>query len=747
MIKPMHFSWAMSFILCMPAVSYGQSANEPESTETIEPIEQFVITARRRDETLTDVPLSVSAFNNQMITDARIDRPADFIDLSPNIIINESQNAGTSFITIRGVSQVRNGEPPVAVVVDGVLQVNAAQFTQELVDIESIEVVRGPQGALYGRNATGGAIVINTQTPSNELSGKVRAGVGRGNEYLGQASVSGAIIEDRLYFRLGGRYVERDGYFDNVVLDDKVDPFKDLALRGRLVWDASDRLTFDLRGALSRTDGGGLNFTFQPAIVGPDGRPTGFDFARGDANQVDRDFFANNLGDNDRDIDELALKVDYDADWATFTLIGSWNRIEEGVTGDQPPYTAASSINPFEGFPFADGTQTQFLDVEAFSGELRIVSPDDKRVRWLAGAYVLSTDRFLSTTTGEDREQGVRLVERDPFFGDPNNPTLTFLADDNDNLAWAFFGNVDVDITDRLTFSASGRYDRDRREQTVSDFNTTGLPGVGVPGAVNTRTFDKFQPQVSLSYDVTDDVLAYVSWGQGFRSGQFNQNGVGAVAATVGLLGVDDVVDQEETSTTEIGFNGAFFGNRLSFSSAAFRTRVDGQQYFVFIGEVGAQVLVNIDEVEIFGGELEVRAQPISGLDVYASIGVTDSEIKSYAVDPSAVGNEAPYVPNVGANLGAQYRTPALIGDVGLFMRADYERRGRQFWDPQNTTARSALDLVTVRFGFEDVDGRWSLIGTVDNLTDEVFNSEFVLGGFAHAGAPRVWRIDAQYNF
>ena len=703
-------------------------------------LEEVVVIARKRAESLQEVPLSVTAFTAQQIQDAKIDRVGDFIALTPNVTLAESQSAGVSFMTIRGISQVRNGEPPVATVVDGVLQVNSRQFTQELFDVEQIEVLRGPQGALYGRNATGGAILISTKQPTNETEGFVRLGAGEGEEWRLQGSLSGPIIEDKLLYRLAGSYVDRDGYLDNDYLGTEVDPYEDRTLRGLLKWHVTEKLDIDFRANIGRTEAGAVNFQYQPALFDPE-QPCftneALIFAGDtDADRATRKFCANNLGEGERDIDELSFKLDYSFAAADFTAITSWNEVTEYTAGDQFPYTAATNI-----FGSFDGTQTQFAEVEAWSQEFRLSSGDDERLRWMAGVYYLETDRFISTTTGQDNRQGITRIERRPKFDHATNPTLSFFADDNDNTAWAIFGSVNYDITDALEAALALRYDEDEREQQVSPFNTGGSPG-----ATNKETFDKLQPKLSLRYQLDEDMQVYGSWGIGFRSGQFNQNGVGEAAAAAGIDGIEDVVDQEETETFELGFKSELLDRRLRLNGSLFHSTVDGFQYFVFVGEVGAQVLVNIDEVEITGGEIELLASPLQGLDLYAGFGYTSSEIKDYSLNPDAEGNDAPYVPESTFNVGGQYRFP--IGDALLGLaRIDYEYRGSQYWDPENSSERSALDLVNARLGIESVDETWSLMATVNNLTDEKYNSEWVLGGFAHPAQPRTWSLDLRYNF
>ena len=170
-------------------------ASEPAGGNTI------VVTGLRRSDELQNTPAAITAFTAETIENARILRPADFVNLTPNVNIVETQNAGNAFIVIRGITQARNSEPSVAVVVDGVQQVNPAQFNQGLFDIEQIEVLKGPQGGLYGRNAIGGAIIITTRAPTDEFEGKITAGVDNGFGMFARGGISGPLA-DSLKFRL-----------------------------------------------------------------------------------------------------------------------------------------------------------------------------------------------------------------------------------------------------------------------------------------------------------------------------------------------------------------------------------------------------------------------------------------------------------------------------------------------------------------------------------------------------------------
>ncbi|MEM1111287.1 MAG: TonB-dependent receptor, partial [Pseudomonadota bacterium] len=290
--------------------------------------------------------------------------------------------------------------------------------------------------------------------------------------------------------------------------------------------------------------------------------------------------------------------------------------------------------------------------------------------------------------------------------------------------------------------SLAVRYDRDEREQTdiaPPEFSATS-------GLTREETFSETQPKFTLKYQPSDELNFFFTWSKGFRSGGFNQNGVGAAAEAAGIPGISDDYDKEVSENLELGFKSAFLDNSLQLTGAVFATDVDDQHFFQFIGAINAQLLNNIDEVSLWGAELELQYRAAPGLDLYAAYGYTDSEIKDYTVTPADEGNWAPYVAQDTVNLGGQYVFP--IGDAieGLF-RVDYERRGEQYWDTANSSSRSPLDLVNLRAGLQASSGQWSLMAWARNLTDEEYNAEYVIGGIAQIGQPRRYGVDLTWRF
>ena len=712
---------ATSALVAVPA--FAQTAAPAPAADEGE----IIVTATRRADTLQNTPAAVAAFNSTTIQAAGIERPGDFIGLTSNVNLVETQNAGNAFVIIRGITQARNSEPSVAVIVDGIQQVNPAQFNQELFDIEQIEVLKGPQGGLYGRNAIGGAIIIRSKAPTDELSGKITAGVDNGFGYYVRGNVSGPLAEN-LKFRLSGSWYDTNGFIQNTFLNEKADPIKDLNLRGNLLWTPAEGLDVDLRVAYSNLQTQALYFN----IVN-------------DVNDTSLPVRVNNRGQNDREMWNAALKLKYSGDFGTVQNVFSYDRLTEVLTGDAFNFLPIRDSLFFQFFGF-DLNQSQFLEVDAWSNELRYESPADKPLQFIVGSYMVGTKRFISTGNMIDNGQGVFPVFRTPST-DPRNPQFSFLSDSQDNFAWAVFANTSWKVNEQLRVDASLRYDRDNRENTT--LTPTGfLPNVpgfaqGRTGEVRERSFQSWQPKVTITYKPVDNVTLYGGWSRGFRSGGFNQTGVGGVAASNGIVGVNDVFNAEVAETWEIGAKTQTTDKLLTFNAAAFSTRTENSYFFVFLAANSTQNLGNVPLAQIKGFELEASLRPMKGLDINVGLGYTDSNIKQFA-NAARIGNELPLISRYTLNAGINYVRP-LSDDLDLNARLDYRRTGRTWWDVENSTSRDPVDIVDARLGVSTKG--WSVTAFSQNLTNSIYNAEFSPGGFVFKARPRRYGIEASFNF
>ncbi len=730
-------------------------AAEPLLAADSDQLEEIVVTARKRDEPLQSVPVTVDAFSQQDIQSAGIESPRDFVAMVPNMTLVEVQNVGNSFITIRGISQARNSEPSVAVLVDGVLEPNPYEFDQELFDIKQIEVLKGPQGALYGRDAIGGAIIINTADLSDHFEGEGKLGIGNGLSEKAQVAVSGPIDEaGTLRYRASLNFYNTDGYLENTYLDRKADPYKDYSGRLRLLWKPSDQFSADLRVYRDRVD----TTAYYYVIPRNDEASVFSDFTTPpNANDTTSPIQNNNLGTDHRDITDTALKLDYNIPYGTFTATSDYNHTKEIDTGDAydfRPIATSIAFNDF--FTFVppslggslDESQSQFIDVKTYSQELRFTSVKTDGFSWIAGAYFIHTDRFISTGNLVDRGDGVPAVYETPLV-DPANPfatntNVTFLSDSQSNNAWAVFGDATYDFNPQWELDAAIRYDRDRRE------NTTDTPPqflaevdpTARSGEVRDATFDAAQPKATLRYKPTDDLTFYGGWSRGFRSGGFNQTGVGAVAAADGQLGVHDLFQAEIADTWEVGMKSQWLDRRLSANVALYYTTDHNGYFFFYDATSSTQNLGNLDAL-YKGGELELTARATNWLDLYANYGYNFGSITAMQ-DPRVIGNKPPLLTKNTVNAGFQVHEPVGDGLTGV-LRLDYQMLGRTWWDPYDLTSRDPVNLIDLRAGLET--DRWTVTAWSKNLTDKIYNAEFSTGGFLWRAPPRRFGLDFTFKF
>ena len=660
------------------------------------------MTARFRAESLTTIPDSITAFTAQDIERHRIERVNRVASLTPNLRFSDDQEVGISTLVIRGVRQNRGtGQPPVSFRVDGVSATNNLLTTQELFDIESVDVLRGPQGALYGRNAIGGAILVSTKQPSNEPEIGFRVSAAEGQDYVLAASASGPVVEDTLLYRLSMRLQDREGQLENAYLDNQEVDFKEsTSFRGRLNYLPTDLLSIDLRAQYSDQEGG--SGYFMPASEGvlplpPPDPPIFF------GNPV-YEIQSNRIGESFVRFSEVSAKIDYEFDWGTFTSISSYTDVDSGNDQDLDQ-TLVEAINII----VVDESTT-------FAQEFRLASRADIPLRWVTGLYFFDQDRFRSLAT--------------TFLGFPVPPAAQDLKLGN----WAAFGNFSYDLSDAFELTVAFRYD----EETPEDL-TQGRK----------ETFTELQPKLSLAYSPAEDVLAYLTIGKGFRAGGFNNLAPGSNFAAG--------FDKESLVSYEIGVKGSGYGGRLRAGMSLFFTDYTDQQFFLF-DQTGTQANINIPKSELWGGELELSTVPIDSLQIDVGFGYTDSEITEYEdiqgvlVPADAIlGSKVPGAPVWTLNFAAQH-TAALTSTLNLVSRLDYEHRDKTYWTLDNLDTQSPYDLVNLSLALER--DTWSARLFVNNLLDEEYIEWFFAARFiglpadiAWPSAPRQFGAEFSYRF
>lgn len=737
-------SLAALSITSVPA--FAQTAEASSASD--EDSGSIIVTARRQNERLQDVPASVSVLTAASLERTGATKAEDFVQLAPGVtIVTGTAEAGDTQINIRGMNGARDAESSVAMVVDGILKTNTAQLNQNQGTLSQVEILKGPQGAIYGRNAAAGAIVIQTLKPTDTLTGGVKGSYGSYNSAMASAHIAGPLGEGA-GFVLSAGYDRSDGFFTNKFLNNAsvVDDHRAWSLDGRVMLGMNSATQVDIKARYSEFHGASLPFNAAFALPNFGGA-----FYE-DVNTHPFNFYNNVRPTNDQTSFDISAKVDHDfggvklVAWMLYSNIKQ-DLVADGTSADFARYTSAVNpaaqaavtkcasttaaltgypVNPPGGIgttptPFifdpahgstfgpyspttCDGIQYQMRNQSDISGEVRLVSNGDGPLNWQLGGYYLHIDRKVGVSLGADEGQGV--IKQ--LYNAPNtvNPTSLLLADQFKTDVFAGFGSLDYKPNDQFSASLALRYDSEHRKSstlvpTATDPFTGGPINPGQAfGALlpQSKTYDQLEPKISLSWHPTSQFNLYADWGIGFKSGGFNNQGSAALInanfnqfINAGV-NISDQYRKEKSSAFEVGMKGSLFDDRLTFDLAGYYTSVTDMQFFeFFVGSFGLlRVVSNIDKVDIKGAELNLGLKIVDGWRVFASGNVTDSEIKKNSARPYTVGNKSPYTADYTINVGTEFTT--RLGDATkLMLRADYRITGPTWFSSVQCQTRPTL--------------------------------------------------------
>ena len=713
----------LMILLCGPVYS-----GEPE-------LEEILVTARKRSESVQDIPESITVFSQSQVENAGITRIKDVADLTPNLVLRQSYRMGVVNLSARGLAAPQQGDSPVVVNFDGV-QAPAQDFiNQDLFDIERIEVLKGPQGALYGAGAIGGAINVVTRQPTNRLEAFAKARLGNKEAWRIVGGVSGPIVEDRVYYRLAGVHQNRDGYIRNSLTGDLLDFLDETVLRGGLFFDL-ERLSVDVRASVTDTGAGASFYESLPLLPDPVpeidllfGGPLGR--LGSDLSQSTFENHSNVQTEEERDVTTASLKLECRFDYGVFTSVTGYNDSEQYDYGDldfQPIDVLIQDVR---------------FDVDVFNQEFRFASDPAGRFRWVAGVFYQERQIFnqVLVVLG-DFTVGPRSIAES--MAQPENFILTDTRDVIESEAVGVFLSTDFDVAEGLVLTAAARWD-----QVEIDTRYVGEDPnlINIPDASASATFDRFQPKVNLAYTLTDNVMVYVDLARGFRSGVPNPT-----SAYAG--GLPRFIAPEVADTVEIGIKSTFWNNRALLNAGAFSSDVENRHHY-FYG-AALQSMTTYDKARVTGLEIDFRALLSDFLTLSGSLGIMDAEITSdelteyYDVNTGAValtvnndGNALPDTPEASFNLALTYEQP-LFGSTSLFARAAYRYVDMMYFDTENyienAGASSYLDL---RLGLRSE--RWNIVAFGDNVNDERNYSNYAYSGSQGnylPGRPRTYGIE-----
>lgn len=713
----------------VPSVS-AQAAQDQDGAK----VEEIVVTSRRREERFQDLPASVTVLSASTIESAGISRAEDFIALTPGVTMVNAIEAGDTQVNIRGINGARDAEASFGFIIDGILMTNPSALNREFSDLQQIEILKGPQGAIYGRNAAAGAIIVSTTKPGNEQEADVKFSAGNNNSYFASGTVGGPIIEDKVAYRIHANYRTTDGFFTNSYQNDSkiVDDFENYNINGRLVIELNENSSLDLKARYGEVSAASITFNAVFNLPEYDAFLPGINLFE-DVNDHEFEYQPNIDPFNKQRVIELSAKLDQEYDWGSLTAWALFSDIDQnfgadGTSGafgffnqEQNCRDSVAALTPtvalplptfFGGVPEAsflgpytpstcDGTQYQERNQKDISFELRLSSPDEQSLRWLVGAYYLKLEREVGINLGIDTGNGITPNLYNPIGS--SNPTEQLVHDQFDSEVFAGFGQLAYDVSEEIELSLALRYDNENRKvknlvpagavSQFVDFDNNGSfdggaamnpgldPSINPAGSLpdQQQTFEQIQPKVSATWDVSENTTLFTSWGVGFKSGGFNSQGSKATVDLFfnDLLGanllIEDNYKEETSSAFEVGFKSRMFDGRVTFDAAAYITDTTDMQFFeFFVGSFGLlRVVSNIDLVRMKGVEAALTIKATNSLNLYAGASAINSEIKANSARPNTVGNKSPNTADYNLNFGADYRF-TVNDTMDFFARADY---------------------------------------------------------------------------
>ncbi len=739
-------------------------------------LEEITVTAEKRQSTVQETPLSIAAFSGSDLADAGVFDSYGLANLTPGLTI---QKEVIGKVVIRGVGTENytvGSDPGVAIHKDGAYVARSSVAIFDFFDVNRVEVLRGPQGTLYGRNATGGVINIISNEPGEEFGGYVKADFGEYSKMRFEGAVTGALGDSpAVTGRLSFLYAERDGYTDNIFPGlpgipadpgfgfpgtadvpsasaqgvDELDNQELWALRGQLKINMGDSANLLLIGEVTRDDSLPPAFKyfqgapwFNPAVDRdlPDLRTVsqGFEKAIPGTNRTVPSF-------GRADQDAFQAKLTWNLDGMTFTSLTAYRTID------------FSWINDGDGFDTYFVTYFQTDESKQWTQEFQLASDGGGKLDWIVGGFYLDEDAKTFT--------GIPFVL--PFFG----PAPYILWDGvSDTKAYAIYGQGTYAFNDRLKLTVGARYNKEEKQGDLV-YNLFGFVGgpdfyLGAPPGtawadVLDDDWDAVTPKVALDYKFTDDVMGYLSATRGFKSGGFN------------LLAGQAPYDPEKLWSYEAGVKTRWMDGRVIANVSAFLYDYEDMQ----VGKVvnTSAVVTNAAAATIMGAEAEVRALLGGGFELNAGLSLLDTEYDEFITeDPYWVGTpgcgtlvnapnevnlkgcQLPRAPEFQGTLGLSWTT-ALANGATLTLRGDYAYRDKQYFTQFNreVVAQDGYGLLNARITYTSADGKFFASAYGDNVTDEDYYVTVLESGVAQVsvvpqavvGPPRQAGVTLGFNF
>ncbi len=711
-------------------------------------VDEIVVTSQRVEQNLQDVPLAVSALTDTQLEASGAINLEDLTQLVPSLNFRKGTTNANSAVFLRGVGTISfsiAAEPSVSTVVDGVVLSRSGQAFTDLYDIERIEVLRGPQGTLFGKNASAGVVSIVTKGGTDEFEGQVNVGLWEESEYRAKGSVSGPLT-DTLSARLTGFYGNFDGHITNIFNggDERVNGYERWGSRFVLDFEPSDAANVRLAVDFARADDDCC-----AEVTGVSRGPVldaelGFDTTRGEDTRV----INQNLVTTTEDTTwGASLEGDFDVGAGhTLTVIGAYRNWEnvEVREGDFLPRAIVGTAQLHD---------RGVVDTDQYSLEARIASPLDRKISYVIGGFYWHSDN-AQLFRRDDITCASSSLPVAPSGATPCNlansmttlfPTANSISDVNQT-NYALFGNATWNITDRFRMIGGMRWthdDVDFTHERAPGINlATGLPATGpgilaapagglttaTPPGDGTNTSAGETSNTNLSgrivaqYDATDDITAYLSYSRGYKGPAFNV--FFNHTAPNNAVPIDD----ETSNAYEAGFKSRFFDDRLQLNAAGFYAVYDGFQANNFINVGGALVstLTNAGKVSTAGFEVDSVFTPTDWWTITGGVAYTDAKVKAFNPNPitgvpsTFNGTPLPLAPKWTTSVVSEWTAP-FVFNTQAHLRGAWSYRDNQFSELGAVGPIDQYSLIDLSLGFSDEDDKYRLTFHVNNLLDDSY--------------------------
>ena len=730
------------------APSAAESASDAADADQAPEVDAITVTARRREEDLQDVPLAVSVTTAAKLDQTGTSSIVQLTQLVPTLQVL-SPNARNTALTIRGLGAsyglANDGlEQGVGVYVDQVYNSRPAIATLDFMDIQQVEVLRGPQGTLFGKNTTAGALNVTTIDARNEFGGKAEASYGSYNFFQAKATVTGPIIKNLLAGRLSFVGSWRDGNLYNPVqkLDQNAQDSK--GVRGQLLFTPTETLRVRLTGDYSSQQPEcctqlyvTVGTTLKPANQQYAALAAGRNYRPPSTNPYDRLADIDDAIQADQWLGGASVVVDYDLGWATLTSVSAHREWDWEPRNDRD-YTALDvtrrSNNP------SHQTQT--------SQEFRLTSNGARTLDWTAGLYYFDQNVTTHGVTEYGSDASYWLL---PATNSPASllEGYTVFNDSTiDTTSYAAFGQLTWNISERLRITPGLRYTQEKKDGSYAQTTTGGSVtpdatllsrrlGIARPQSFSASTDDgSWSGQLAVAYDLDSNLHAYGTYSRGYKSGGINMTALPLNSAGLPSLAAA-VIEPEQVSTYEIGLKSELFDRLVTANVAVFATEVNDFQANVVDSGPGALrgYLANVERVKIKGAELDLSTRSVGGFTSYLNLALTDGKYDSFKNGPCPLerigtstaacdlsGKELPGLSRWAGSVGGEYRQTTSLGGLAgeAYAGVDASFRSAYFADTADSiyTRISAYQIVNLRAGFK-ADAGWEAFITVKNAFNE----------------------------